>query len=73
LEVVKADLSFYFLRKQTEKLTDSALIIEKLKTALEDMTAVCIMEGFSKQDHMILVDNIIKELGAEFFFVQENP
>lgn len=53
------------LRKQAEKLDESDKKIEKLKTALEDMTAVCILEGFSKQEHMILVDSMIKELGRE--------
>lgn len=38
-------------------------IICQLKTALEDVTAVCILEGFQKQDHMMLVDTILKELG----------
>ena len=37
--------------------------MKKLKTALEDCTAVCILEGFQKQEHMMLVDTILKELG----------
>ena len=43
--------------------------MKKLKTALEDCTAVCILEGFQKQEHMMLVDTILKELGKfnEFF------
>ncbi len=38
-------------------------LIKKLMTALEDVTAVCILEGFQKQEHMLLVDSILKELG----------
>ena len=43
--------------------------MKKLKTALEDCTAVCILEGFQKQEHMMLVDTILKELGKfhDFF------
>lgn len=37
--------------------------VHKLKNALEDCTAVCILEGFQKQEHMMLVDAILKELG----------
>jgi hypothetical protein len=53
-----------YSRSQSKRITDIDEIIEKLKFALEDMTAACILEGFSKQDHMILVDSIIKELGT---------
>jgi len=38
-------------------------IVAKLKTSLEDCTGVCILEGFQKQEPMILVDAILKELG----------
>ena len=38
-------------------------IVTKLKTSLEDCTGVCILEGFQKQEPMILVDAILKELG----------
>ena len=35
----------------------------KMKIALEDVTAVCILEGFQKQEPMMLVDTMLKELG----------
>ncbi len=37
--------------------------VEYLKTALEDLTAVCILEGFQKQENIVLVDTVLKELG----------
>ena len=59
------------LKKQTEKLikndnlTKEELedIVRKLKISLEDCTAVCILEGFQKQEPMMLVDAILKDLG----------
>ena len=53
------------LRKQAGKMKDEELdeAVKKLKTSLEDMTAVCILEGFQKQEPMILVDAILKDLG----------
>ena len=59
------------LRKQAEKLKKKEDIdkeglediVLKLKTSLEDCTGVCILEGFQKQEPMILVDAILKELG----------
>ena len=38
-------------------------MVDKLRMALEDMTAVCILEGFQKQEHLMLVDSLLKELG----------
>jgi hypothetical protein len=29
--------------------------VEKLKQCLEDITSVCILEGFQKQEHLVLV------------------
>ncbi len=60
-----------YSRSQSKRITDIDEIIEKLKFALEDMTAACILEGFSKQDHMILVDSIIKELGTKTFLSKQ--
>ena len=63
------NLIFYFfpLAKQKENedisVEDQDEVVKKLKTALEDCTAVCILEGFQKQEHMMLVDTILKELG----------
>merc|ERR1711936_1414774 len=59
------------LRKQAEKLKKKEDIdkeglediVLKLKTSLEDCTGVCNLEGFQKQEPMILVDTILKELG----------
>jgi len=35
----------------------------KLKMALEDLTAVCLLESFQRPDHIQLVDAVLKELG----------
>ena len=37
--------------------------MEKLKQCLEDITSVCILEGFQKQEHLLMVDAVLKELG----------
>jgi len=37
--------------------------VEKLKQCLEDITSVCILEGFQKQEHLVMVDSVLKELG----------
>ena len=37
--------------------------VEKLKQCLEDITSVCVLEGFQKQEHLIMVDSVLKELG----------
>ena len=51
--------------------------VEKLKQCLEDITSVCILEGFQKQvaqglqylfysfvqEHLMMVDSVLKELG----------
>ena len=47
----------------SEETTVTQDMVDKLRMALEDMTAVCILEGFQKQEHLILVDSILKELG----------
>ncbi len=52
-----------FLFSQAEKEEDERKTVELLKTALEDVTAACILEGFQRQDHLMLVDAVLKELG----------
>ena len=50
--------------------------LERLRTALEDMTSVCFLEGFQKQDHLVLVDTILKDLGrseARIIFSERKP
>ena len=37
--------------------------VEKLKQCLEDITSVCVLEGFQKQEHLVMVDSVLKELG----------
>ena len=37
--------------------------MEKLKQCLEDWTSVCVLEGFQKQEHILMVENVLKELG----------
>lgn len=52
------------LRKQVQKLQSADVeSVSKLKMALEDMTAVCILDGFQKQEYLMMVDTILKELG----------
>lgn len=43
---------------------DPAAVVEQLKVAAEDMTAVCLLEGFTKPAHLVMVDSIIKDLGS---------
>ncbi len=51
-------------RKMAQKEgVDYQTASNKLKTALLDITSVCILEGFQKQEHLMLVDAILKELG----------
>ena len=43
-------------------------MVERLKVALEDLTAVCILEGFQKQDHLMLVDTLGKPFDHKRWF-----
>jgi len=51
------------LRKKAMKIENFEIQVEKLKQCVEDITAVCLLEGFQKQEHLILVDQVLKELG----------
>jgi len=51
------------LRKQAMKVENFEYQVEKLKQCLEDITSVCVLEGFQKQEHLIMVDSVLKELG----------
>jgi len=51
------------LRKQAMKNEDFAYQVDKLKQCLEDITSVCVLEGFQKQEHLVMVDSVLKELG----------
>ncbi len=57
------------LRKQASKISgdkdceDDQLVVDKLKMALEDITSACILDGFQRQDQLMMVDAILKELG----------
>ena len=51
------------LRKQAMKNEEFAYQVEKLKQCLEDITSVCVLEGFQKQEHLVMVDSVLKELG----------
>jgi len=51
------------LRKQAMKNENFAYQVEKLKQCLEDITSVCVLEGFQKQEHLVMVDSVLKELG----------
>lgn len=51
-------------RKQALKEgTEYQTAVNKLKQSLLDITSVCILEGFQKQEHLMMVDTILKELG----------
>ena len=45
--------------------TDYAVGVAKLRQSLLDITAVCILEGFQKQEHLMMVDAVLKELGRK--------
>jgi len=51
------------LRKQAMKIENFEVQVDKLKQCLEDITSVCILEGFQKQEHLVMVDSVLKELG----------
>jgi import receptor subunit TOM70 len=51
------------MRKQAMQVENYVLQVEKLKQCLEDITSVCILEGFQKQEHLVMVDSVLKELG----------
>jgi len=51
------------LRKQAKKIENFSVQIEKLKQCVEDITSVCLLEGFQKQEHLMLVDQVLRELG----------
>jgi len=51
------------VRKQAMQVENYVIQVEKLKQCLEDITSVCILEGFQKQEHMMMVDSVLKELG----------
>lgn len=51
------------MRKQAMKVENFVIQVEKLKQCLEDITSVCILEGFQKQEHLVMVDSVLKELG----------
>jgi len=51
------------LRKQAMKIENYEVQVEKLKQCVEDITSVCLLEGFQKQEHLVLVDQVLRELG----------
>ena len=64
------------LRRLAEKMTGKGTkdnteeelrdVVAKLKMALEDATAACILEGFQRQDHVMMVDSVLKDLGKNY-------
>ncbi|CAN7983850.1 unnamed protein product [Ixodes hexagonus] len=38
-------------------------VVEELKKCLEDITAVCILEGFQNQNSLMVTDRVLKKLG----------
>jgi len=51
------------LRKQAMKIENLEIQVEKLKQCVEDVTSVCLLEGFQKQEHLVMVDQVLRELG----------
>jgi len=51
------------LRKQAQKIENFEIQVEKLRQCVEDITGVCLLEGFQKQEHLMLVDQVLRELG----------
>lgn len=51
------------LRKQAMKIENFEIQVEKLKQCVEDITSVCLLEGFQKQEHLVMVDQVLRELG----------
>ena len=45
------------------KVVNFEIQVDRLKQCLEDITSVCILEGFQKQEHLVMVDSVLKELG----------
>lgn len=51
------------LRKQAKQIENFETQVEKLKQCVEDITSVCLLEGFQKQENLLLVDQVLRELG----------
>ena len=58
-------------KKEDWEINDQEEVVRKMKIALEDVTAVCILEGFQKQEPMMLVDTMLKELGKNFHILMK--
>ena len=58
------------LRKLAAKTEDLEDKVAKLTQCMEDITSVCILEGFQRQEHMMLVDAILKELGKSLYIYE---
>jgi len=64
------------LRKQAKKIEDFEVQVEKLKQCVEDITSVCLLEGFQNQKYVVMVDQVLRELGraeAELAFKTHEP
>ena len=46
-------------------------MLKDLEQALEDLTAVCIVESFQNQGTLVNVDRVLKELG-KFVYMYKN-
>lgn len=47
--------------------------LDNLDLALEDYTAICIIETFNNQDSLTVVDRILKEIGEFLLFSAHTP
>ena len=49
--------------KALQRRAKACEVLKDLEQALEDLTAVCIIESFSNQGTLVNVDRVLKELG----------
>jgi len=64
------------LRKQAKKVDNFQVQVDKLKQCVEDITSVCLLEGFQNQKYVVMVDQVLRELGraeAELAFKTNEP
>ena len=50
--------------KALQRRAKACEVLQDLEQALEDLTAVCIIESFQNQNTLVSVDRVLKELGV---------
>lgn len=53
--------------KALQRRAKACEVLKDLEQALEDLTAVCIIESFQNQGNLVNVDRVLKELGGCHF------